>query len=59
MKTEIQRAGKRNEEADLRRLFGILRNVNYRGYVALEYEAAADPKVAVPAALRTMRELCG
>lgn len=59
MKTEIQRMGQRNEEADLRRLFGILRNVNYRGYVALEYEAAADPRTAVPTALRTMRELCG
>jgi len=59
MKTEIQRMGQGNEEADLRRLFGILRNANYRGYVALEYEARADPRTAVPAALRTMRELCG
>jgi sugar phosphate isomerase/epimerase len=59
MKTEIRRAGAQTENADLRRLFGILRNVNYRGYVALEYEAAADPRTAVPAALREMRELCG
>ncbi len=58
MKTEIHRAGKQVEEADLRRLFGILRRANYRGYVALEYEAAANPREAVPAALRTMRSLC-
>jgi len=39
IKTEIQRAGQKKEEADLRRLVGILRTANYRGYVALEYEA--------------------
>jgi sugar phosphate isomerase/epimerase len=59
MKTEIQRAGRPKEEADLRRLFGILRDANYRGYVALEYEADGNPRDAVPAALRTMREICG
>src|SRR5262249_15131529 len=53
MKTEIQRMGRQKEEADLRRLFGVLRNANYRGYVALEYEADANPRDAVPAALRT------
>lgn len=58
MKTEIQRAGRPKEEADLRRLFGILHDANYRGYVALEYEAAGDPAQAVPATLRTMRPLC-
>ncbi len=58
MKTEIHRAGRELEEADLRRLFGILRRANYRGYVALEYEAAANPREAVPATLRTMRGLC-
>lgn len=58
LKTEIQRAGMPKEEADLRRLFNILRQANYRGYVALEYEAAEDPKVAVPRTLRQMRELC-
>src|SRR5262245_18245332 len=39
VKTEIQRAGKPKEEADLGKLIDILRAVNYRGYVALEYEA--------------------
>jgi sugar phosphate isomerase/epimerase len=58
IKTEIQRAGQKKEEADLRRLIGILRAANYRGYVALEYEAADDPKVGVPRALQALRPLC-
>jgi len=58
LKTEIQRAGKPKEEADLKRLIEMLRTVNYRGYVALEYEAAEDPKVAVPRYARQLRELC-
>ena len=57
MKTEIQRAGKMKEEADLKRLVGILRAANYRGYVALEYEAAEDPKVAVPRYAAQLRQL--
>src|SRR5205085_6419727 len=48
LKTEIRRAGKKAEEADLKRLIEMLRGVNYRGWVALEYEAAADPRKAVP-----------
>lgn len=57
MKTEIRREGRKPEEADLKRKFQMLRAVNYRGYVALEYEAAEDAKVAVPRYARQMREL--
>jgi sugar phosphate isomerase/epimerase len=57
IKTEIQRAGKAKEEADLKRLLGILTSANFRGYVALEYEAAEDPKKAVPRTLARLREL--
>jgi sugar phosphate isomerase/epimerase len=57
IKTEIQRAGRAQEEADLRRLIGILRAATFRGYVALEYEAAADPKKAVPKALAQLRQI--
>jgi len=57
VKTEIQRAGKKPEEADLKRLLTMLRGVNYRGYVALEYEAAEDPKSAVPRALEALHKL--
>src|SRR5262245_16710028 len=57
IKTEIQPKGKPKEEADLKRLLDILRAVNYRGYVALEYEAAEDPRTAVPKALEALRKL--
>ena len=48
IKTEIQRMGRKKEEADLKRLIEILRKANFRGYVAMEYEAAEDPMKAVP-----------
>jgi sugar phosphate isomerase/epimerase len=59
MKTEITREGMKPEEADFKRKFQMLRNVNYRGYVVLEYEAAEDAKTAVPRYARIMRDLCG
>lgn len=59
IKTEIQRAGAKKEDADLEKLIGILRNVNYRGYVALEYEAKEDAKTAVPRHLAELRKLMG
>jgi len=59
IKTEIQKAGQKKEEADLKRLIGILRDVSYRGYVALEYEAAEDPKTAVPRYLEILKKMMG
>jgi sugar phosphate isomerase/epimerase len=59
VKTEIQRAGKPKEEADLGKLIDILRGVNYRGYVALEYEAAEEPKTAIPRYVAQLRKLIG
>lgn len=59
IKTEINREGKKPEEADLKRKVQMLRAVNYRGYVALEYEASEDPKTAVPRYARQLREMCG
>ena len=44
--------------ADLARLIKILRDVNYQGYVALEYEAAEDPWKAVPELLKQLKDLC-
>jgi len=35
----------------------ILREANYQGWVALEYEAAQDPWQAVPGYLKTLRAL--
>jgi sugar phosphate isomerase/epimerase len=57
IKTEMQRAGMKKEEADLKRLTDILRQANFRGYVALEYEAAEDPKIAVPRQIETLKKL--
>lgn len=57
LKTEIRRARQKAEEADLKRLVMLLRNASYRGYVALEYEAAEDPKTAVPRYAPQLRRL--
>jgi sugar phosphate isomerase/epimerase len=59
IKTEIQRQGKPKEDADLNRLTGILRAADYRGYIALEYEAAEDPKTAVPRAIQELKQFMG
>ena len=57
IKTEITATGKATEEADLKRLVQMLRTANYRGYVALEYEAKEDAKVAVPRYLAELKKL--
>ncbi len=56
-KTEVQYAGQKKQDADLSKLVNILKESKYRGYVALEYEAAADPITAIPKHLHTMKEL--
>jgi sugar phosphate isomerase/epimerase len=56
IKTEIQRRGRKKEEADLKRLIDILRAVRYRGYVALEYEAAEDAHTAVPRHIEALKK---
>jgi sugar phosphate isomerase/epimerase len=57
IKSEIRRAGGNKENADLKRLIQILRDANFRGYVALEHEANEEPKEAVPRHLATLRKL--
>ena len=59
LKTEIHPQGKNAEEADLKKLLDILRDANYRGYVALEYEAKEDPKTAVPKAIAMLKKFVG
>jgi sugar phosphate isomerase/epimerase len=56
-KSELNRRGKGKEQADLTRLVKILRDANYQGYAALEYENEPDPYQAVPGILKRMREL--
>jgi sugar phosphate isomerase/epimerase len=57
VKVEVQRGQAPKEAADLRRVVDILRAARFRGYVALEYEAAADPMQAVPRYLAQLEEL--
>jgi sugar phosphate isomerase/epimerase len=57
VKTEIAPKGKGVQEADLKRLVDILRKANYRGYVALEYEAKEEAKKAVPRHLAELKKL--
>lgn len=58
VKTEIHPNGKR-VNADLARVVKILKDANFHGYVALEYEAAEDPKIAVPRFVKELRKLIG
>lgn len=46
-----------SKPADLARVVQILKDVNYRGWVALEYEEEEEPKVAVPKYLAELRRL--
>jgi sugar phosphate isomerase/epimerase len=57
LKGEVNPRGGRAEPADLSRLVKILRDSNYQGYVALEYESKEDPWTAVPKLLKQMKEL--
>ena len=57
VKTEVFPAGKKKEPADLGRMVKILKDANFHGYVALEYEAAEDPKVAIPKYAKELRKL--
>lgn len=47
--------GSGKEEADYARIFKILEDAGYRGYVALEYEGREDPKTGVPKFLDRVR----
>jgi len=49
----------KTEEADLAKLMKMLRDVNYQGYVALEYEAKEDPKTAVPRYVKELKKYMG
>jgi sugar phosphate isomerase/epimerase len=58
VKTEVSAGPKGpRQEADLPRVIKILRDVKYRGFVALEYEAEDDPRQAVPRYLQQLRKL--
>ena len=59
---QLKAAMRREDEkvrkpADFKRLFKILRDANYQGYVALEYEEKEDPWKAVPGLVKKMKKL--
>jgi sugar phosphate isomerase/epimerase len=55
-KSQIKRRGQQQKEpADLACVVKILRDANYQGWVALEYEAPEDPWKAVPGLLKQMK----
>ena len=56
IKTEVFPSNKR-EAADLKRLTDMLRKATFQGYVALEYEAAEDPRTAVPKVIAELKNL--
>lgn len=53
IKVMISPGGKK-QPADFKRLIGILREADYRGYVVLEYEEKEDPFEAIPRYLDTL-----
>lgn len=56
VKVEMKPAGaKEAEPADLKRLATILRDANYQGWVALEFEGKEDPFEAVPRHVKVMQ----
>jgi sugar phosphate isomerase/epimerase len=57
VKSEMAAGKGSKQEADLGRIVKLLRDVNYRGFVALEYEASGDPRKAVPEYLAKLRAL--
>jgi sugar phosphate isomerase/epimerase len=57
VKTEVSVSGAARQEADFARLIKMLRDVKYRGFVTLEYEAREDPRTAVPRHLQALRKL--
>ncbi len=54
LKVEI---GPGHQQADLERVVKILRDAGYNGWVALEYEAAEEPKEAIPRIIDKLQKL--
>ncbi len=57
VKSEVRGAGGRPEPQDWDRIGALLARAAYRGYLALEYEAAEDPATAMPRLLAELRRV--
>jgi sugar phosphate isomerase/epimerase len=59
VKTAVQPQGQPAAPADYARIVDLLRDASFSGYLSLEYEAAEDPKTAVPRVLGEIRAAMG
>jgi len=57
VKTEMRREDGSRGSSDWDHIFALFARHGYKGYMAIEYEAAEDPRVAVPRACQRLREL--
>ena len=58
IKVEVRPKGaKENQSADLERVVKILKDANYQGFAALEYEAKPDPYEAIPGFMDRLHKL--
>lgn len=56
LKADVRAKGQQAQPTDFARIADILRAVNYRGYLSLEYESAEDPITAVPRLIEEIRD---
>ena len=56
IKVAIKPAGKK-QPADLKRIVGILKKANYKGFVVLEFEEKEEPREQIPGYLAQLRKL--
>jgi hydroxypyruvate isomerase len=56
VKVVISNTAGQREATDFQRLAEILRGCNYRGYIALEYEEAGDPRSECRRYIKAMRD---
>ncbi len=57
VKVEVADESGNSEPTDLAKIRDILIQANYKGWVALEYEAKEDPLVAIPRYIKQLQEL--
>ena len=55
LQTEIYAGKGKKNPADFKRIARLLREGGYQGWIALKYESAEDPMIAVPRVLQEMR----
>lgn len=56
IKATLKPAGGDKQPTDFRRVIDMLKGVNYRGYIVLEYEEPEDPRTEIPKYLDQLRE---